>query len=70
MSNWYILPNGNIKHVNGLEIQPEHDWFPTEASMLDFVESERAAGISEVQIAQRMMALAIECEEWARNNLA
>ena len=70
MTRWYILPNGNIKHMDGLEIQPEHDWFPTEASMMAFIERERAAGASEVQIAQRLMALAVECEEWARDNLA
>ena len=70
MSGWYILPNGNVRHVEGLEIQPELDWFPTEESMLAYAQAKREEGWSEAQIARRMMSLAVECEEWVQNNLA
>ncbi len=69
MSGWYILPNGNIRHVDGLEIQPEHEWFPTEQSLLAYTEAQRAAGHSEVWIARRIMNLAVECELWVQDNL-
>jgi len=69
MSAWYILPNGNIKHVDGLEIQPERDWFPTDDSLELYAASLRAAGRSEAQIAQAIMGLALECEQWVRDNL-
>jgi len=67
--SWYILPNGNIRNINGLELQPENDWFPTAESMDAFVEAGFEAGQSEVEIIKQMMDLAIECEEWARTNL-
>ncbi len=70
MSNWYILPNGNIKHLTGLEIEPENDWFPTAESLEHFSEAQRAAGSTEVQIIQYVMKLALECEQWAKDNLA
>jgi len=70
MSTWYILPNGNIKHLSGLELQPEKDWFPTDASMDAFADAQRAAGKPEAEIIRMMMALAIDCEKWARENLA
>ncbi|UHL65427.1 hypothetical protein LSG25_05930 [Paralcaligenes sp. KSB-10] len=70
MDTWYILPNGNIKHVDGLEIQPENDWFPTDESLEIFSSAQRAAGKTEVQIIQRIMSLALECEQWVRDNLA
>ena len=69
MSNWYILPNGNIRHANGLEIQPEEDWFPTPASMESFTQAMRKQGMSEVLIIKHMMTLALECEKWAQDNL-
>ena len=69
MSKWYILPNGNIKHVNGLELQPEQDWFPTEDSMEAFAEALRAQGHSEALIIKRMMALSLDCEKWVQDNL-
>ena len=69
MSGWYILPNGNIRHVDGLEIQPEMDWFPTEESLLSYTEAQRAAGCTEAWIARRVMSLAVECEQWAQDNL-
>lgn len=69
MSNWYILPNGNIKHIAGLEIEPENDWFPTTESLERFSEEQRASGATEVQVIQRVMSLAIECELWVKNNL-
>ncbi len=69
MSKWYILPNGHIKHVDGLEIQPEKDWFPTDESMVSFGAAQRAAGNTEVQIVQSLMRLALECERWAEANL-
>lgn len=69
MSGWYILPNGNIRHVDGLEIQPELDWFPTEESLLAYSEAQRAAGCSEAWIARRVMSLAVECELWVQENL-
>jgi hypothetical protein len=70
MNTWYILPNGNIRHIDGLELQPEKDWFPTEASMAAFTDAQRAAGKSEVEIIRAMMVLAVECEAWTRENLA
>lgn len=66
---WYILPNGNIRHIDGLEIQPELDWFPTEQSLLNYAEAQRAEGNSEEWIARRIMALAVECELWVQENL-
>lgn len=69
MSGWYILPNGNVRHVDGLEIQPELDWFPTDQSLLAYAEAQRAAGCSEAQIARRVMSLAVECEQWVKENL-
>ena len=70
MSTWYILPNGNIKHLTGLEIQPENDWFPTADSLDTFSDEQRAAGKTEVQIIQYVMALALECEQWTKDNLS
>ncbi|KAA0892977.1 hypothetical protein [Pusillimonas sp. ANT_WB101] len=70
MSTWYILPNGNIKNADGLELQPERDWFPTDTSMADFSDRQRALGKSEIQIIKRMMDMAIEAETWAQRNLA
>lgn len=69
MTGWYILPNGNIKNVNGLELQPEQDWFPTEESMAAFTEAERAKGKSDVDIIRLMMELAVQAEQWAQDNL-
>ncbi len=69
MNNWYILPNGNIKHVNGLELQPEKDWFPTTESMERYAEERRQEGMPEALIIKAMMDLAVECEAWARDNL-
>lgn len=66
---WYILPNGNIRNINGLELQPEQDWFPTPDSLDSFVEEQRNLGKSEAQVIMHMMDLAIECEEWAQKNL-
>lgn len=68
-SGWYILPNGNIRHVDGLEIQPELDWFPTEQSLVEYAEVQRAHGSSEEWIVRRVMALAVECEQWVQENL-
>lgn len=70
MSAWYILPNGNIRHIDGLEIQPEQDWFPTEESLVVYLEQQRAASRPEAWIARRVMSLAIECEQWAQENLS
>lgn len=70
MSGWYILPNGNVRHVDGLEIQPEREWFPTEESLLAYAEAQRAAGQSEVWIARRIMSLAVECELWVQEHLS
>jgi hypothetical protein len=70
MTAWYILPNGNIKHTTGLEIQPEQDWFPTKESLEAFYKTQQAAGKTEVQIIQYVMGLALECEQWAKDNLA
>ncbi len=69
MSGWYILPNGNIKHVNGLEIQPEHDWMPTAESADRFIAEQREAGLSEGAILKAVVAMAIECEVWVQKNL-
>jgi hypothetical protein len=69
MNDWYILPNGNIKNVNGLELQPEKDWFPTTESMMAFTDAQRAQGKSDVMIIKMMMDLAVECEQWAQENL-
>lgn len=69
MTSWYILPNGNIKHIGGLELQPEKDWFPTEDSMTAFTEARRAAGMTDVQIIKLMMELALQAEQWAQDNL-
>lgn len=67
---WYILPNGNIRNLNGLELQPEEDWFPTADSMEAFVEEQRQLGHSEAAIVKHMMQLALECEAWAQENLS
>ncbi len=69
MNNWYILPNGNIKHTNGLELQPEKDWLPTEQSMEAFSNALRAQGKPDALIIKAMMDLAIECETWVQENL-
>ncbi|MGP1613914.1 MAG: hypothetical protein ACTS5Y_02455 [Pollutimonas bauzanensis] len=69
MTTWYILPNGNIKHANGLELQPEQDWFPTTESMERFTERGRGQGLSDVQIIKHMMDLARDCEKWVQDNL-
>src|SRR3546814_17811365 len=69
MTNWYILPNGNIKHINGLELQPEKDWLPTDASMQAFTDALRAKGMSDALIITAMMGLAIEGETWGQENL-
>ena len=69
MNNWYLLPNGNIKHTDGLELQPEKDWFPTEASMQSFTDTMRARGQADALIIKQMMDLALEGEQWLRNNL-
>lgn len=69
MNAWYILPNGNIRHVDGLEIQPEEDWFPTDDSLQAYAEMQRAAGQSEAWIAREILKLAVECERWAQENL-
>jgi hypothetical protein len=70
MTTWYILPTGNIKHINGLELQPELDWFPTAESMEIFSQRGREQGQSEVQIIKHMMDLARDCEKWAQDNLS
>lgn len=69
MTTWYILPNGNIKHANGLELQPEQDWFPTTESMERFTEHERSRGASDIQIVKYMMDLARDGERWVQENL-
>ena len=69
MSNWYLLPNGNIKHTNGLELQPEQDWFPTAASMQAYTDAMRARGQADALIIKQMMDLAVEGEAWLRQNL-
>ncbi|NYT84312.1 hypothetical protein [Pollutimonas harenae] len=69
MNNWYLLPNGNIKHIEGLELQPEKDWFPTTASMEAFTDAMRAHGQADALIIKRMMDLAAEGEQWLRDNL-
>ncbi len=70
MSAWYILPNGNIKHTDGLELQPEHDWFPTVQSLEIYTQIMREQGNSETGIIKCVMALALECEAWAQDNLS
>jgi len=69
MSAWYILPNGNIKHLDGLELQPERDWLPTDASLELYAQAQREAGWTETRILQRIMGLALEGEQWVRDNL-
>lgn len=69
MNSWYILPNGNIKHIDGLELQPEKDWFPTPESMQAFTDAMRARGQGDALIIKRMMDLAVEGEDWVRENL-
>ncbi|HUG59503.1 hypothetical protein D3C75_1370230 [compost metagenome] len=69
MTTWYILPNGNIKHTSGLELQPEQDWFPTSDSMELFTQHERGKGASDVQIVKYMMDLARDGEKWVQDNL-
>lgn len=68
--SWYLLPNGNIRHVNGLELQPEQDWFPTPDSLTAYTEHERGGGKSEAAIIKQLMDLATDCEAWARANLS
>ncbi len=70
MTTWYILPNGNIKHTDGLELQPEEDWFPTAESMALFTERGRVRGQSDVQIIKHMMDLARDGEKWVQDNLS
>src|SRR3546814_18087883 len=70
MTNWYILPNGNIKHINGLELQPEKDWLPTDARMQAFTDALRAKGMSDALIIQAMLGLAIAGEPWVQENLS
>lgn len=70
MTTWYILPNGNIKHASGLELQPEQDWFPTTESMEIFTQQERGKGASDVQIIKYMMSLARDGEKWVQDNLS
>lgn len=70
MNTWYILPNGNIRHIDGLELQPEKDWFPTEASIVAFTDAQRAAGKSDAEIIRMMMELAVDCEAWVGENLS
>lgn len=69
MTTWYILPNGNIKNINGLELQPEKDWFPTDASLAAYTDDQRNIGKSEALIIKQLMDLAIACEQWAQDNL-
>lgn len=69
MNNWYILPNGNVKHTNGLELQPENDWLPTTDSMEAFADAMREHGQPDALIIKRLMDLAVEGETWLRNNL-
>ncbi len=69
MNAWYILPNGNVKHLDGLELQPELDWLPTDASIEFYAQAQREAGCSEVQIMQRIIGLAFEGEQWVKDNL-
>jgi hypothetical protein len=70
MTTWYILPNGNIKHANGIELQPEKDWLPTDESAEAFAEGQRALGHGDVQIIKTMMDLALDCERWVKVNLS
>lgn len=70
MDNWYILPNGNIKHLDGLEIQPERDWLPTDASLEFYAEAQREAGKTELQIMRTIIQLAAEGEAWVKENLS
>lgn len=69
MNNWYILPNGNVKHVDGLELQPEKDWLPTTSSIEAFTDAARELGQADALIIKRMMDLAVEGENWLRDNL-
>lgn len=66
---WYIFPNGNIRHVDGLELQPEQDWFPTPDSLDQYMEEHRDQDMPETQIIKKIMDLAVECEAWAHRNL-
>lgn len=70
MTTWYILPNGNIKHANGLELEPEKDWFPTAESMQAFTDQQRDRGQSDLQIIKYMMDLARDGERWVQDNLS
>lgn len=69
MTTWYILPNGNIKHINGLELQPEKDWFPTDASLAAYTDAQRDLGKSEALIIKQLMDLALAGEAWTQENL-
>ena len=69
MSAWYILPNGNIKHLDGLELQPELDWLPTDASLESYAQALRVAGQTEMQIMRQVIRLALEGEQWIKDNL-
>ena len=69
MSAWYILPSGNIKHIDGLELQPEQDWFPTPESMQAYTDAMRARGQDDALIITSMMRLAVEGERWVQENL-
>jgi len=70
MNDWYILPNGNIKHLDGLEVQPERDWLPTDESMEVYAGRQREAGKTELQIVRMVMQLAMDGEAWVKENLS
>jgi hypothetical protein len=69
MNSWYILPNGNIKHLDGLEVQPECDWLPTDQSLETYAERQRETGKTELQIMRMVMQLAMDGEAWVKENL-
>lgn len=69
MSTWYILPNGNVKHPSGLELQPEQDWFPTQESMEAMFAAQRALGARDELIVKRIMDMAADAERWLRDNV-
>ena len=69
MSNLYIMPNRNNKQTNGLELQPEKDWFPTPESMEAMFAAQRALGTPDELIVKRMMDMAVDAERWLRDNV-
>lgn len=69
MSAWYILPNGNLKHMSGLEVQPELDWLPTPESLQDYAVLRRDEGLDEAAILHAVMRLANEGEAWLKDNV-